>query len=168
MAGASQSPVFLVFLLLGLWVAAFALLGRYWRRSKAGQEWREFNARLGPTIRRRAASIQWLSVIVMGLAVMVVAARVRHIFHPDENPGDASAVAVALIVVSSYIIALFPARLLANIIWRLMPSMKNASRAARVGLELVTFERAIRLLAIQAAVVIPICIAQIYLGAVMP
>jgi len=98
---------------------------------------------------------------------MLVAVRFRHIFHPNENPGDASPAAVSLMVVPSYIIALFPAMLLTNLVWWLTPSMRSASITARAGLEAVTFGRAVVLLAIQAAVVIPICMAQIYFGAVM-
>lgn len=167
MEGPQQSPLALIFVFLAVWIAAFAIYGRYWRRTKTGQEWNEFNRRLNRAVRRRAASIHWLTLIVLGVVVMLAAERFRRFFHANEAPGDASALAVALIVVSSYIIALFPAAMLTNLIWWFTPSMREASIAARIGLDSVSFRCATLLQAMQAAIVMPICLAQIYLGSVM-
>lgn len=167
MNGAAHSPLVLIFLLLGFWIAVFAMLSRYWRSTKAGQEWREFNGRLSIAVRRRANSMHWLILIVVGVGILLAAAQFRRTFHSNEAPGDASPLAVALIAVSSYMIALFVARMLTNLIWWLTPSMREASYAARAGLDSVSFGSATLLLAMQAAIVIPICLAQIYFGAVM-
>jgi hypothetical protein len=167
MGGLLQSQPLLVFLFLALWVAAFAALRRYWRRTQAGQEWLVFNGRLNLSVRRRVASIRWMFLIALTIAVMLTAVYIRHHFHPDETLGDASPLAVALIVVSSYFAALYPATLLTNVIWWLTPSMRDASNYAKVGLGAVTFRNGIVLLTVQAAVVIPICLVQIYMGSVM-
>jgi len=111
--------------------------------------------------------MRWLLVIVLGVAIMLAAERFRRFFHADEAPGDASALAVALIVVSSYMIAALAATMLANLIWWLTPSMRGASVAARVGLGSVSFGYATLLHVMQAGVVVPICLAQIYLGSVI-
>ena len=162
-----QSPLFLILLFLASWIAVFALFRRLWSRTKAGQEWRAFNSRVNPAVRRRAASIRFLLLIVLGVTILLAAEQFRRLFHTGEAPGDASGLAVALIVVSSYMIAIFPAQMLTNLIWRLTPSMRKASDAAKEGLGAVSFGYADRLLALQAVVVVPLCLAQIWLGATM-
>jgi hypothetical protein len=118
-------------------------------------------------VRRRANSMRWMILIVLGVGILLACVQLRRLFHSDEGPGDASPLAVALIVTSSYIIASFLATALTNFIWWLTPSMRDASIAARAGLGSVSFGYVAFLLAMQAAVVIPICLAQIYLGLVM-
>jgi nicotinamide riboside transporter PnuC len=164
---ASQSPLFLVFLFLGLWIAAFAWFRRLWHRTQAGREWREYTERLSRTARRRAVSFQWVFLIVVGVAVMLMAVNVRHVFHPDEKPGEASPLAVALIVVSSFMIASYIAAWLTNVVWWVTPSMRNASAAAKAGLSAVNRRSGVTLLLLQGTIVIPICLVQIYLGSVM-
>jgi len=163
----TQSPVISVFLFLALWIAAFALYGRYWRSTAAGREWREFNGRVDPAVRRFAVSLRWLLLIVLGVAIMLAAERFRRAFHTGEAPGDASGLAVALLVVSSYMIAVLLTALLINFVWWLSPWMRRASDAAKVGLSAVSFRNSMGILTMQAVVVIPICLAQIYLGAIM-
>ena len=165
--GASQSPLVLVLLLLALWLAGFTLFSRYWRRTKSGQQWLEFRRRLDPAVRSRVSSIRILILVVSGVTIMAVAVHVRHLLHPNENPGEASARAVALLAFASYVIALFPTYMLTNLVWSLTPSMRKASREAQAGLDAVSFRNALVLLALQAAVVIPICLAFVYFGLVM-
>jgi hypothetical protein len=122
---------------------------------------------LNPAVRRSAAFIRLLFLIALGIAILLTAIHFRRLFHADESPGDANALAVSLIVASSYIIAIYPATLLTNLVWWFTPSMRNASKAANVGLSAVSFRSANLLLLAQAAIVVPICLAQIYLGSVM-
>jgi hypothetical protein len=111
--------------------------------------------------------MRWLFLIVLGVGILLACVQFRRLFHSEEDPGNASPMAVALIVTSGYMIALLLAQMLTNLIWWLTPSMRDASIAARVGLGSVSFGYATFLLAMQAAVVIPICLAQIYLGSVI-
>ncbi|HUO93185.1 MAG TPA: hypothetical protein VMU22_09700 [Rhizomicrobium sp.] len=165
--GALQSPVFLIFLFLGFWIAALAVFRRYWYRTPQGKEWRQYRDRLSLATRRRLVSIQWLILIVSGVAVLAAAIQFRRHLHANEEPGDASPLAIALITVSSYLIASVFTWLLTNVVWWLTPSMRIESRTAREGLSAVTFRNGIKLFMLQAAIVIPICLAQIYLGSVM-
>jgi hypothetical protein len=163
----TQSPLVSVFLFLALWIAVLSLYARYWRSTAAGREWREFNGRVDPAVRRFAVSLRWLFLIVLGVAIMLAAERFRRVFHAGEAPGDASGLAVALLVVSSYIIAIVLTTLLINFVWWLSPWMRRASDAAKVGLDAVSFGNSMRILTMQAVVVVPVCLAQIYLGAIM-
>ena len=98
---------------------------------------------------------------------MIVTLYLRHILHPAENLSDASGLAVALMAVSSYMISLYPARLLMNFTCSLMPSMRDAMNVAKIGLPAVTSRSGNLLLAAQAAIVIPICLVQSYYGVII-
>jgi hypothetical protein len=156
-----------IFLLIAAWTIPFAVFRRYWRRTEPGQQWRQYAARLDVKVKRFGASIQWMALIFLAVMAMIVTLYLRHILHPAENLSDASGLAVALMAVSSYMISLYPARLLMNFTCSLMPSMRDAMNVAKIGLPAVTSRSGNLLLAAQAAIVIPICLVQSYYGVII-
>lgn len=158
------SPLLLVYGLLALWIAAFAVFSRVWRRTQAGREWSEFRSRLDPSVRYTAITLQIVFLVLVGSAIDVIAIHYRRILHPGMAPEDGSALSTALIVIASYMLALVPAYLLTNFVWSLVPSMRKASTAAKGGLTAISFRSANLMLLAQSAVIVPVCLAQLYFG----
>jgi hypothetical protein len=148
------------------WMAAFLVFRRLRLKTKGFAERGVLRKRL-PRWVTQVEMYVWIVLWVPMLLGWILAFEALHgsLLAQPREPGE---LATVLICLAAAIGTLPPAMLLANLISWIIPPLRRANLVAMEGLPTTSFHRATRGLAVFWVVVLPLSLAQSFLGAFEP
>src|SRR6185312_7210869 len=150
------------------WTVAALAFRRIRRDSQGYAERNVLRSRLPPWVAAFEGIVLMLLWVAGSLGLLFAFMRVHGALHPRVRAKDVGELAMILIGIGSFVAALPPCMLAANLVSWLVPPVRTANAAAMAGQPTTTFANANRGLALLAAVVVPMALAPALLGAVEP